>query len=73
MEQPKHNYSQSIPQGVNQIMIWEGYHEGFDKTIYYVPAYLKVEVNRVNNMDYMGCSAQIDMTIYLWIMMSQLP
>lgn len=56
--------------GINQVLYWENPNS---PTIYYVPAYLRVQVNRVTRMDYIGCVAEVDAYLTLWLMIKQLP
>lgn len=56
--------------GINQVLFWE---EPNSSNIYYVPAYLRIQVNRVTRMDYIGCVAEVDAYLTLWLMIKQLP
>lgn len=54
-----------IYEGVNQILVWSNSNIN---NIYYIPAYLRIQVNRVNRIDYVGCVAEVDSYITLWLM-----
>lgn len=58
---------------VNQVIVWKGINNGKEKRIYYIPAYMRVQINRVNRIDYLGCSAEIDIGIHIWLKIKELP
>lgn len=55
--------------GINQILTYEN----INSNIIYVPAYLRIQINRVNRMDYIGCVAEVDAYLTLWLMIKEFP
>ena len=55
--------------GVNQVLMYEG-KSGVS---YYIPAYLRMRIIRVNKIDYLGTSAEIEAEMKLSLMIKQFP
>ena len=58
-----------LDKSVNQILTFHNHGE----LTYFIPAYLRITVNRVSQIDYFGCRATLDLTIRLWVMAEGLP
>jgi len=51
--------------GVNQILVYN--FKGTTPT-YYVPVYLRMRINRVNQINYIESKAEIETEIRIWLM-----
>ena len=56
-------------QGVNQIFTYVKNGE----LAFYIPAYVRITINRVSRIDYLGGRATIDASFRFWVMVEGLP
>lgn len=56
--------------GVNQVLV---YRYKKEPPTYFVPCYLRMRVNKVQDINYIESKASIDTDIRLWFMINEFP